>query len=435
MIMLNFPIVLESLINKHKYLQSAWWITSRAIIILLILCLLVWNTYLFVIMVNVNMNDFGKFYYSAVGYLQGRNIYDINPAIVTPISILEYEILLNLNPPHFILLILPLAFFSPNIALFFWFLLNIICLLFSLFIIFNTVEVKFNAWRIMLLVISLLAFAGTGGVLITGQLSFILMLLITLFWFESRNGRWGRAGFYLGLSLSIKLFFLIFVPYLLMRKKCRTMILACGVNLFCYGLGIMIFGWETYSLWLRNLGLADWGWLPMNVSFQGFFTRLLTSNPQFQPFFCEPALVKPLWMLAGGLVGILTLSLTVRDTSRTELDRSYALLLVAAQLISPLGWIYYAFLVFGPLIALMISWHRIRDEEKGVTKAMIRTKYLLLFIALLGFLIPVPFILSFQPSALVTLVWGSAYFWATLALWIVLFFDGLLTQRVSEQKV
>jgi hypothetical protein len=52
-------------------------------------------------MININMNDFGKFYYSAVSLLQGRNIYDINPAMLISVSALEYGIFLNLNPSHF----------------------------------------------------------------------------------------------------------------------------------------------------------------------------------------------------------------------------------------------------------------------------------------------------------------------------------------------
>ena len=420
-------------INKQKHLHSAWWIFSRSFILISIGGLLLWNIYLAIIMIKLNMNDFGKFYYSAVSFLQGRNIYDINPAMLIPVSTLEYYIFLNLNPPHFTILILPLALFSPKIALLLWSLISLFFFLASLFIIFREVEVKFNSWRVMLLVIGLLAFAGTGSVAVTGQLSFIMMLLITLFWVESRNDRWIRAGIYLGLSMSIKLFLMIFLPYLLLRKRWRAVIVASGVALSCYCLGIMILGWDNYRVWLHDLQLANWSWAVMNASLQGFFARLLVPNPYFQPFFTKPALVKPLWLITGGLVGIVTLALTIRDKSRKEVDRSYALLLVAAQLISPLGWIYYSFLAFGPLIALGVSWYRAWQEKKEADRSLLKARNSLILIALLGFLLPFNCLLYFQPNMFITFSLGSAYFWATLALWIGLCVDGKLAWRRSTQ--
>ena len=422
-------------INKQKDLQSVRWILSWLLIMIpifyVIACLLLLNTYFAIDMLSYNMNDFGKYYYSAVSFLQGRNIYDINPAMLIPVSVLEYHIFLNLIPPHFTLLILPLALFSPQIALLLWILINLFCLLASLLIIFRKLKVKFNSWRVMLLVIGLLAFAGTGAVVFTGQLSFIMMLLITLFWAESRSDRWVRAGIYLGLSMSIKLFLLIFFPYLLLRKKWRAVIVASGVALSCYCLGVMIFGWDNYRFWLNGLQSAKWSWGAMNASVQGFFARLLATSPNFQPFFIKPALVKLLWLVTGGLIGVVTLGITIHDKSREEVDRSYALLLVAAQLISPLGWIYYSWLAFGPLIALVVSWYRSWQEKKEADRSLLKVRNSLILIALLGFLIPLNCPLYFQPNVFITFSLGSAYFWATLALWIGLCVDGKLAWRRS----
>lgn len=430
---ISFTNWLADKINGQKHLHSGWWILSRASILISIGCLLLWNIYLAIIMIKLNMNDFGKFYYSALSFLQGRNIYDINPAMLIPVSALEYYIFLNLNPPHFTILILPLALFSPKIALLLWSLISLLFFLASFFIIFREVEVKFNSWRVVLLVIGLLAFAGTGTVVVTGQLSFIMMLLITLFWVDSRNDRWIRAAIYLGLAMSIKLFLMIFLPYLLLRKRWRAVIVASGVALACYGLGIMILGWDNYRVWLHDLQLANWSWAAMNASVQGLFSRLLAPTPYFQPFFTKPALVKPLWLITGGLVGIVTLALTIPDKSRKEVDRNYALLLVAAQLISPLGWIYYSWLAFGPLIALGVSWYRAWQEQKEADRSLLKARNFLMLIALLGFLLPLNCLLNFQPNMFITFSLGSAYFWATLALWLGLCLDVKLAWGRSTQ--
>jgi hypothetical protein len=415
---------------------NMWWIFSRAFVLLSLGALLLWNLFLAIDMINLNMNDFGKFYYSAIAFLKGRNMYDINPAMMIPVSALEYHIFTNLNPPHFTIIVLPFAFFSQKTALLLWFFINVFFLWISLLIIFRELEVKFSLWRVTLLVTSILAFAGTGTVVVTGQLSFIIMFLITLFWLESRHGRWNRAAIYLGLSMSIKLFLLIFLPYLLLRKQWRAVIVASGVALSCYCLGIMIFGWDNYRIWLNGFQSVNWSWASMNASIQGFLARLLAPSYFYQPLLLtKPVLVKLLWMVTSGLIGATTLGLTIHDTRKEEVDCSYALLLVAAQLISPLGWLYYSFLSFGPLIAVGVTRYRSWQEKKGAERTLLKARNALIIFSFLGFVIPFNFLVSLQPSTFITLTLGSAYFWATLALWTGLCFDSMLTWKQVPPKL
>ena len=60
-----------------------------------------------------------------------------------------------------------------------------------------------------------------GMVVCTGNIALLLMLLITLGLADARHGRWGKAGSWLGLALSIKPFLLIFVPYLVLKGAAR----------------------------------------------------------------------------------------------------------------------------------------------------------------------------------------------------------------------
>jgi hypothetical protein len=422
-------IKFSAIINRHPYLTTAWWSFSYCFIIALIIYLTLYNIDYAMIMIKLNMNDFGKLYYAAVSFLQGGNFYDLSPAMIIPVSPLELHIFLNLNPPHFHLLLLPFAIFSPKIALFLWSAISFIFSLTSLYIIFHEVKVLFNFWRLMLLIVALLAFAGTATVVVTGQISFILMLPLTLFWMNSRHGRWNAAAIYLGLSMAIKLFLIIFIPYLLLRKKWRALFIASGVALACYGVGLLLFGWDSYRLWLHSLKLADWHWMGINSSLQGFFSRLLAASPVFLPAFGKPTLIKPLWLATGGLIGLVTLALTTHDNSKEEVDRSLALLFVAAQLISPLGWIYYSWLAFGPIIALWVSWYEDWPKDREADKSLWRARNVLILFTLLGFLIPYNCLLLFQPNQFITFSSGSTYFWATLTLWAGLCVDWRLASR------
>lgn len=415
--------------NQHPYLAHAWWLFLYCLLIALSIYLLLWNIDLAMIMIKLNMNDFGKLYYATLAFLQGSNLYDLNPAMIIPVSPLEMHIFLNLNPPHFHLLILPLAYFTPKTAFILWAAISFSCLLMSLYIIFHEVKVKLNLWKLMLLIVAILAFAGTSTVVVTGQVSFILMLLFTLFWMNSRHGRWKSAAIYLGLLVAFKLFLIIFLPYLLLQKKWGALFTASGVALACGCVGLLVFGWDSYRLWLHGLGLVDWHWVAMNSSLQGLFSRLLAASPQFLPACLRPTFIQPLWLAAGGLIGLVTLALTSHDNSKEALDRSLALLLVAAQLISPLGWIYYAWLAFGPLTALWVYWHEDWPKDREADRSLRRARNVLILFSFLGFLIPYNCLSSLQPNQFITFSLGSAYLWATLTLWTGLCVDWRLASR------
>ena len=69
------------------------------------------------------------------------------------------------------------------------------------------------------------------------------------------------------------------------------------------------------------------------------------------------------WPLAAGAVGIVTFAVIARDRSGHATDRAFGLLLVAAQLMSPLGWIYYQWLPAGPIAATIRSGSGCDDRQ------------------------------------------------------------------------
>jgi hypothetical protein len=100
------------------------------------------------------------------------------------------------------------------------------------------------------------------------------------------------------------------------------------------------------------------------------------------------------------------------------------LLLLAALLVSPLGWTYYWWLALGPMVAVVATWWKrdARGERSPGSRAG-RWRRALLLVAVPGLIWPLPATIAFQPSAWATVLPGSAYFWATLALWVALIAD------------
>ncbi len=245
-----------------------------AMLALLLLCLC-WNTLLLgVLFASMPKNDFGRPFWGTLAFLQGKDMYAINESVIYLFQGTTTLHLWDLNPPHAHLLLLPLAVLPPWLALLVWCLLSGLCLYASVRIILTEIGLELTRDQKRWMVLGILAFTGMGTAVVTGHLSFPLMLLITLAWSDARNGRWWQAGAWLGLGMSIKPFLLIFIPYLAVKGHWRALA-AAGLSAACaFLLGLAVFGPENHRSWIRVLSVAEtWAWLPMNASLYGIMSR------------------------------------------------------------------------------------------------------------------------------------------------------------------
>ncbi len=403
---------------------------GRTAVTLGCLALLGWNVALVLVMERgLERSDFGKLHASARAYLAGRDMYDLGPATLSPVrgmtdGILHYIQFLNLNPPHFHVLLLPLAPLSGRWALAVWGVLSLACLALSLRLIARESGIALTPWRRRLAALALLSFAGMGAVAVTGQVSFVLLLPVTLAWARARRGRWGEAGVYLGLAMSVKPFLAIFLPYLILRRRFVTLGTALGAAGGAFLIGLGAFGWDAHRSWLAGLSAVSWEWVAMNASVLGFLRRVLAPSMYYEPLLDVPGLIVPLWLLLSATIGVVSLAVAAGDRGARAVDRGFALLLLAALLISPLGWTYYWWLALGPMVAVVASWAlREAQPERAYLPNTRRWRRALLLVAVPGLIWPLPATIAFQPSAWATVLPGSAYFWATLALWGALISD------------
>jgi hypothetical protein len=394
-----------------------------------LLFLLMWN-FLFLAFAFESMprNDFGRPLMATQAFLQGEDMYAETEAVVYRFNRQNVIHLWDLNPPHSHLLYLPLAVLPSSLALSAWCLLSALCLYGSIRIIVSEMGVELTPRRRQWLLVGLLSFSAMGVAIITAHMSFPLMLLITLAWRDARHGGWGKAGAWLGFALSIKPFLLIFIPYLLL-KGCWRGIAAVGLaTVGAFLLGLAVFGPESHRSWLRVLSLADsWAWLPLNASLYGIISRMFMQNPIFTPIaLLDPGLIRTAWLALGIPAGLLALFRTLIDPLRQGTDRSFAILLVSAVLLSPLGWIYYFWLPVGPIAATAHAWWIGRAQRVDkITMPVGSPSCYLFLVAMVGMACPTFLVFSFQPSPLATLVIGSIHFWSLLLVWLSLMLDRL----------
>ncbi|MGH7170296.1 MAG: glycosyltransferase 87 family protein [Gemmataceae bacterium] len=418
------------------------------------MALVQWHTLIFIwSWALLPANDFGRMYTSAALFVAGEDMYGWTPA--APAGVKEdYVIdLYNMNPPHFHLLLLPLTLLhNLDYAFVLWWALSGLCLFHAGKWTLAEIGVDLTPARRQMALVLLLAFSGTAAMIFTAQLSFVLLIPITLMWRAARRGHWGRAGALLGLLISMKPFLAVLLAYLCWRRRWRAAAACLIVLVLSFAVGVAVFGWLNHVSWYHRLAVSEgWAWLSMNASLMGMLTRLFSESVLFVPLACLPAgTIWLLWLGIGGTLGLATLAATSGGDSAEAVDQDFALLLAASVLFCPLGWVYYLWLALPALTALLA-----RGWPLGAASGQ-RGKRWLLAAMLIAFLWPTvltqlgqPAALGarrdptlppvgagwpFPPQAIATLVIGSVYFWGLLALWTALTVSGFARKRKMCDK-
>ena len=350
-------------------------------------------------------SDFTIFYYTARMIADGRPMYGDVP----PEYGLEWEAshLANLNLPHFHLLFVPLVPLGYQGALAAWGALGLLALGASLWLIVRELGIRLTPRRVLAGGLALFGSAPLAEVFAAGESSLLLMLPFTCAWIALRRAQWTRAGAWLGVCASFKLFLLFFPLWLAINRRWSAVLASAAAVMGIVACGTVAFGAESYAEWARSLDRIFWWWHPMNASLRGLASRLFAPPAGFEPVYDAPALVLPVWTVAAAAVAGTTLWRLRRAAAADRADASVVAVLAAALLLSPLGWVYYLPLVIGPLL----GW--LAGSRSGWTSATV----VLLAVAACAFYIPVNATEGLQPSGLATLALASAYTWGALALW------------------
>ena len=261
----------------------------------------------------------------------------------------------NTNPPAFLIATLPLTFMSKGLAFVVWTMLAIAALLFSLQ---KTAEELRLPLRHLLLVAGSLQ--GVAAALRFGQVTLLLLPLMTLAWAADRNDRKTASGLYLGILMYLKPFTGIYAVYMAWRRDWRILGASIVSFLLAAGIGLMA-GVSATSSWIESLGsAAEKSPYVTNASWTALMMRVFSpdqsrANPSYTPWFIAPTAA--LFLSIGGvvLIGVMSAWSVRRIKNR---DAHWALLGVAMLLISPLGWMYYIPLLIPPLAATIptLQW-------------------------------------------------------------------------------
>jgi hypothetical protein len=379
--------------------------------------IVVWAIYpqIYARMWNLTINkaggsDFTIFYYTARLVADGLPMYGESPV--------RYGVpwasshLGNLNPPHFQMLLQPLARLTYSEAYVAWALVNLAALGVALWLIVRGLGLRVTATGAAVVGALIMASTPFTSVAVTSEWSFVLLVPFTLAWLAMRQAQWGRAGAWMGACVALKLFFLLFIPWLLLKRQWRAVGLLGIVVLAWTALGIAVYGAGTYRLWIQSLTTVGWWWLPMNASWQGVVARVFHGGATVQAVLSAPGIVPALSVAGSVVIGAASVWWAYRSQpSAAGTDSAVLILLAGAILASPLGWIYYVPLVVGPLAGVLCTrgWQHMPGGWRVVA-----------VVSALALYVPLEQAAAGQPSTAATLTFACSYFYGLAPSWMAL---------------
>jgi len=368
-------------------------------------------------------NDFVKFYASIDYYKAGESIFTSVPLEKygeMPDELKERftrdSLHPNLNPPAYSLLFLPFSSLELPTSYMVWTILSIIFGLLSAWLIFNEYRFQFkNRYFRLGIPILLLLYFPAFSTLTLGQVSFVILLLITIGWAASRRGYDNIAGISLGLALSLKLFVGLFLIVFLIMRRWKLLFWMVGTFILTSFIGMLVFGKESYNEYLNVIGEVTWYAASWNASFMGFFTRIFGGSENV-PLVNLPALASIMTYGCSLIVVAQLIRFTLSKSSRSShsrYDMLFAFTIIAMLIVSPLGWMYYFVLLIIPLI---IIWIRAGQTFNSLP-------VILMVIAWALSTIPHQIVPSAEITPMNIFFWAGVYFYALLLfIWILILY-------------
>lgn len=292
--------------------------------------------------------DFYSFYQAAIEYSQNINPYHNLKASFLPTPI---PVPVNLNPPLFLELMLPLTHLHYKAAAIVWtglsITLGIIGALITFFL--TGTHSRKNCSLFLLIYLSMYA---TILNLSIGQVgNFLLFFIIAGYYFYLRQNNI-LAGVFWGVISTIKLFPALIIFFVISQKRYKTLGFMLGSSLLVMLIPLMTHGFSMYEHYVHLIPQINWYGDSWNASLQGFIYRLF--GPIKGP--AQQNLVKActLSVFFVVLFWYIKKLIDLRANSPKN-HQAFALTLVLMLLLSPLGWLYYFPML---LLPLMLTWQR-----------------------------------------------------------------------------
>jgi uncharacterized membrane protein len=267
------------------------------------------------------------------------------------------------HPPTSILLAVPLTALDYYDAFVVWNVLSLAAFAVSLYLIVRQLRIRYSPVSLLPALTLVLLCQPLWHELSHGQLTMVLLLLLTLAWVADRNGRPWLSGALVGAAAAVKLFPAFVFAYFLLRRQWKPLVAGAASFLALTAVTAAILGVEAYRVYVGEIlpWIQDFrGWWA-NVSVVGLWWRLFAPTNGLPPFTIEPLIESPLLAQVGSLLTLVVvlgvLAMVVpRAGTRSDRDAAFALTLTGMVLVCPVAWDHYCLLLALPVLVL---WQRL----------------------------------------------------------------------------
>jgi alpha-1,2-mannosyltransferase len=185
-----------------------------------------------------------------------------------------------------------------------------------------------------------------------GQINLLLTAMILLDLIRPENARW--RGFWVGVTIGVKLTPLPFLAFLLITKQWRAFRNAVLGLLATMAIGFAVVpnqSWEYWTVVIRNANRVGGLAYTANQSFMGFLSRLGD----------DAGWIQPVWFVLSAVFGLLVLWLARRYWLADERVTAISVMALAVLYASPVSWSHH----WVWIIPLGISLIRAVDRQWG----------------------------------------------------------------------
>ncbi len=291
------------------------------------------------------VNDFFQDWGSARNFLVGLPVYTHHAKSIPRHLGVPFDaasgIDYNAHPPTSVLMVLPLARLDYPDAVLAWNTISLLAFLISLGIVAATLPIPRSFF---LPVLALLTFCHPlYGSVYQGQLTLILVLLVTLIWALDRSGRPNAAGIVLGAATAIKLFPAYLVVYFAARGRLRPLLAAVFSVVALTVVTGAVLGLDTYLDYVRVVlpAQARFRSLGYNYAIAGLWSKFFDTAGEGEcmtALWSCPALARYGTLLSDLAITAIVVTFAYQARTLAQQDLAFAAMVTAMLLVSPVTW-------------------------------------------------------------------------------------------------
>ncbi|MDX6261978.1 MAG: alpha,2-mannosyltransferase [Kribbellaceae bacterium] len=195
-----------------------------------------------------------------------------------------------------------------------------------------------------------------------GQINLLLTAMILLDLVRPANARW--RGFWVGVTIGVKLTPLPFLAFLLITKQWRAFRNAVLGLLATMAIGFAVVphqSWEYWTVVIRNANRVGGLAYTANQSFMGFLSRLGD----------EASWVQPVWFLLSAVFGLAVLWLARKYWLADERVTAISVMALAVLYASPVSWSHHWVWIIPLGISLIRAVHREWGQKAAITTGIL----------------------------------------------------------------